>query len=381
MDSNLTSVSGVVEQCGRNSTTHFFHEIQIWTLVGMIPLSIIGNATIFIVVLFTRKLRHQPLYLFIVSLAVTDILITLLSITTKAKAAWDFECWSMGSWACWLVRLLEVVLFVGSTLHLLVIMLDRYLAVAYTYEYRVLVCRNTPLLLLLAVWLFAIVWGILSIFQWDAYYDYSVSSNDSYCAISNPNFFLTTYTLLYFTPIVVIAVTAVAIQRHVGYFRRYHDVMTSHIDESDTTCLVVETYNKKKESAALRSIIIVVASFTICWTPYIVFSFIYPNSQPHVERKLTILVIIIRDILPSLNSPFKPFIFVILNKTVWCSFVKVFRQMGRRTWMKKRYADLRRKRHTMPVNIADVAYNEKEDNYFEMQPVIDNAPPQRRFTL
>uniref|UniRef100_A0A8C7ZSS4 Alpha-2B adrenergic receptor n=1 Tax=Oryzias sinensis TaxID=183150 RepID=A0A8C7ZSS4_9TELE len=141
-----------------NSTTPYSHEAKaaiaiVMTL--MIILTIVGNILVIIAVLMSRSLRG-PQNLFLVSLAVADVLVGL--IVVPFSMAYELQGkWVFGSIWCEIHKALDVLFCTASIVHLCAIALDRYLSISRPVSYGTKRSRRRIKSAIVMVWLIAAV--------------------------------------------------------------------------------------------------------------------------------------------------------------------------------------------------------------------------------
>ena len=360
-----------------NSTQ--IHKVYFASLMLLIPTTILGNGLIVVVVFVTLKLRQQPLYVFLTSLAVADILVGVISMPIKAKIERDKGCFHFPWIMCWIFQLGEIIFSVTSTLHIFVISIDRYFALKYTYEYKILMCRKIRVSVLLFIWTFSVVWSILGIFQWNRSHDISIRQGDTGCVISNRNYFTTTYVICFLAPFSFITCIYCIIYK--GNTRNLNAV--SQLDISDFS-LLKEKNRKKKEFKRLYSILFVFVAYGICWIPCVLLLLLLQydtNIQDYVTSDWFIaLHFLLTNFLPYFNATINPFLYVTFSKELMSSAKKLLSKLVGLAWMSM-CTYTRSRTHTLPQHLRDILYLDGEEDCFEMEALSHASLPRRRFTM
>ena len=146
-------------------------------LVSVIVLTVGGNVLVCLAVLLSRRLRRTS-NCFVVSLAVTDLLLGLLVLPLSALLEIQGGRWPLGGILCNLYISLDVMLCTASILTLLAISVDRYLAISapLCYPRRVTPCRAS--LAIAAIWTLSLTVSFVPIhLGWNTV-DYSVQHAD-----------------------------------------------------------------------------------------------------------------------------------------------------------------------------------------------------------
>ena len=157
--SSNASVEWLVHNCSSPlDNIHFEDPLVIGSLVplGLVCLVVIlGNMMVIIAVFNTHKLRGAT-YLFIVSLACADLMLGLVVLPFSAMYE-VFDLWLFGNIWCSIWLAVDVWMCTASILHLVVISLDRYIAVTHPITYPNIMTSKRAKLLILGAWILSFV--------------------------------------------------------------------------------------------------------------------------------------------------------------------------------------------------------------------------------
>lgn len=151
-----------------NNTTLGRTELNPWksipvgvVLILLIFITVAGNVVVCLAVGLNRRLRSLT-NCFIVSLAVTDLLLGLLVLPFSAlyQLTWN---WDLGPVFCNIYTSLDVMLCTASILNLFMISLDRYCAITDPLRYPVRVTPARVAAALVFIWAISITLSFLSI--------------------------------------------------------------------------------------------------------------------------------------------------------------------------------------------------------------------------
>ncbi|XP_035391422.1 histamine receptor H2b [Electrophorus electricus] len=120
-------------------------------LMAFIALTIGGNALVCLAVASSRRLRRLS-SCFVVSLAVTDLLLALLVLPLAATLELRDGRWPLGGTLCSVYLSVDVTLCAASIFTLLAISVDRYLAISAPLNYTERVTPRRVLAALGAIW-------------------------------------------------------------------------------------------------------------------------------------------------------------------------------------------------------------------------------------
>lgn len=120
-------------------------------LVSFIILTIAGNVLVCLAVGLSRRLWRIA-NCFVVSLAVTDLLLGLLVLPLSATVELRSGKWPLGGTLCNIYISLDVMLCTASILTLLAISVDRYLAISAPLRYSRRITPRRVTLAMIAIW-------------------------------------------------------------------------------------------------------------------------------------------------------------------------------------------------------------------------------------
>ncbi|XP_066911282.1 octopamine receptor beta-2R-like [Clytia hemisphaerica] len=274
-------------------------------MLGTLVICIIGGNVLVISAFMTngRKIQTITNY-FVVSLAVSDILVGVFSVPFWMLVEINHEQSSSLPHIVFLA--LDVMLGVASIVHLTVISLERLFAVIRPATHRNL-SRQTHLvrIAVFAVWGFAIVNSALSFvktyYGWKAYNIYIV-------------------VIGFVVPALIIVCSYVAIYR----------VAQQHISEQKKL---------KQEMRLAGMIAIVIILFIVCWFPFflinILYEYCYPPECSHVIIEKSIPFV---KFLHYSNSMMNPLVYAYRNSDYRQAFKNLLLSLLKRQALRKRSA-------------------------------------------
>ena len=123
-------------------------------------LSVSENILVSVAIVVDRRLR-RPSNGYLLSLALTDICISLGLIPLEMTYVWSYPEWPLGPRATDVVNSVWLFSIAGSFVGVLVITVDRYRAVVSTLRYREVVSWSRTLVITALVWLYVVLVVIL----------------------------------------------------------------------------------------------------------------------------------------------------------------------------------------------------------------------------
>ena len=134
--------------------------ISTFLLIIIIVLTLLGNSLVIRAFVAFRKLRNVTNY-FVVSLAVTDILVAVFSMPVWVAylltgPQWQFSMWLMKIW-----QSVDILCGVASISHLLLISIERYICISTPLTYHSVVTTPKTRVAICAAWSFALLMTVI----------------------------------------------------------------------------------------------------------------------------------------------------------------------------------------------------------------------------
>ena len=305
------SMNSMAQRCEAKTAT--IHIAAFTCMIVMIPLTLIGNGFVIAVLVKCPKLRQQTTYTFLMSLAVADLLVGLFIIPLRAKKSWNNNAFCVPESLCWFFNLAEIMFSVVSVVHLLAIGVDRYSSLKYVYMYEKKVTRKKVYLVILCLWIYSLVISLLSIFRWDTGDIAHVHTNDKLCFWKNKPYYYFVITITFYIPLPFLISIYIYVYRTA--LRHVDEISKTMVEESQS---VKDMKRRKKQLKLLRSIMVLLIVFIVCWIPNTIFQtslLLYESFwRPKIEEMwYKMIYFILVFFLAPLNSTINPWIYVIVN--------------------------------------------------------------------
>ncbi|XP_055008732.1 trace amine-associated receptor 13c-like [Boleophthalmus pectinirostris] len=236
-----------------------------YNLLSLIALlTVTMNLLVIISIAHFRQL-HSPTNLLILSLAVSDFLVGFLLLPVEILVT--ESCWFLGSTLCALYYMTDFTVTASSVGNIVLISIDRYLAICDPLHYNTKVTINRVRFCICACWLCALIYNslILKDFLIDPY---SQSSCYGECVLVLNNITGNVDLICTFIgPITVVVVLYVRIFTVVVSQAR--SVQSKVVTMQQTVTMSA----RKSELKAARTLGIVILVFIVCLCPYYIPSF------------------------------------------------------------------------------------------------------------
>lgn len=329
----------------------FYIAILVLTLI----VGVFGNSLVCIVIYLSSTLRKRVTNYFLLSLAVGDLLCTLLVLPVKIATSSKADRFCMSREVCYVYMTFEPIAFVASITHLFVICIDRFVAIDYPYRYYSLFSMRNIKITIASIWCYAMAWGVLHHINWSTFQmgGTFLISNDFRCHRILDKFPAYLYMVVFVVPCVIMGVlysriwyTALLHDREI----RKHQYIKSNLAGQSALHQRAFGLNARKsmitsrvlELRATKVIVVVLGTYIVCWAP-LVFMIIVDTLITKIELDRT-PVIIVCEYFPILNSVLNPFIYcllhndfqrglkkVLLDRIPYATALKMISLKGRRT--------------------------------------------------
>ncbi|XP_056358568.1 histamine H2 receptor [Oenanthe melanoleuca] len=273
-------------------------------LVILIVVTLCGNIIVCLAVTLDRRLRSLT-NCFIVSLAITDLLLGLLVLPFSAYYELSRE-WPFGSILCNIYTSLDVMLCTASILNLFMISLDRYFAVTTPLRYCQVVTPSRVAVGLVVIWAVSLMVSFLPIhLGWNTN-GTAVQNTEPTCSTEctlavNPVYGLVVALLTFYSPLLIMCITYYRILK----IAREQAKRINHTWGNSPMPPMV------KEHKATVTLAVVLGAFIICWFPYFTV-FTYRGVWGDSGVKGTLMSIVLW--LGYANSALNPILYGTFNR-------------------------------------------------------------------
>ena len=324
MDANNSTPSGDLEVC-EESTKPLFILYTVFLVLIMLA-TIFGNLLVISAVYLYHRLRRMTNF-FIISLAVSDLCVALGHLPLRIDNSvhnnhwcFDKEEGDFTTCAYWVV--MDTVFSSASMCNLVIISIDRFLAITKPFEYQSRMTKWVGFSLIAFVWVYAMLWGVLSLVNWEGGSQSNIKVSTigrRSCAKNDKIYYTTAMAVAFFLPLLIVIVT-------------YSCVFRVAFTQAKAVASLDPNKGKRRilrELKATKTISVVIGVFIVCWLPafiLIVMSFwcsvCFESFQksPTLAQVVTIPFI---SVLPVMNSSLNPLIYTVFNKEFRAAFSRM----------------------------------------------------------
>ncbi|NWQ95355.1 GPR83 protein, partial [Burhinus bistriatus] len=246
----------------------------------IIIISLFGNILVCHVVIKTKRM-HSATSLFIVNLAVADIMITLLN-TPFTLARFVNSTWIFGKGMCHVSRFAQYCSLHVSALTLTAIAVDRHQVIMHPLKPRISTAKGV--IYISVIWIMATCFSLPhAIYQKLFTFEYSEEVTRCLCLPDFPEpadlfwkyLDLTTFILLYVLPLLIISAAYMTVAKKLWLRNVIGDVTTEQYFAL-----------RKKNKKTIKMLMLVVILFAVCWFPLNCYVILLSSRTIHTNNAL-----------------------------------------------------------------------------------------------
>jgi len=311
-------------------------------VIFILILDVCGNCLVIGAILRYRRLRTITNY-FIISLAVSDLLIAALSMPFRIHHTLNSLCWDLGITVCEFWIFVDLLCSCASITNLSLISIDRFLALTFPLSYRSLMTKRRGIGAIALVWGYSGLIASLSFMNWS---ENAGTIANSECMKSDKYYYTFAITAGFFLPLTILVINyslvfkvAFAQAKKLQLLKsssmepaEFSDVEVSP-DPRPSVVSIGRIERKKRKSIlrelkATKTLAIVIGTFIVCWLPFFIIMFVVqfctmclPNIHPTGRQ---FIAIVFAYVLPLLNSAVNPIIYSSFNSDFRSAFKDIF---------------------------------------------------------
>ncbi|XP_017570639.2 trace amine-associated receptor 13c-like [Pygocentrus nattereri] len=241
------------------------------SVVVFIVLSCVSVFTVFlnllvIISISHFKQLHTPTNLLILSLAVADLLVGLFVMPVKIMELFD-SCWYLGKTVCTLFPVIDYVTVSASVSSLVLIAVDRYIAVndPLLYPTRITVCKTS--LFIIIAWSWSVFYNLMLMY-FNNHLLHSQISDGCYgkCVlVMKYTWVMVDFVITFLGPCIIILILYSTIFK---VARRQAKAVRD--GRNGATNKHVDKISSSSETKAAKTLAIVIFLYLACWIPFTV---------------------------------------------------------------------------------------------------------------
>ena len=352
---NESPVYAPINYCDLPTTSGNLGYIAFWVILMLLIFAI--NSFCCLAILYSKQLLRTPGHRFILSLAVSDLLIAIVAVPMKIDYTLHNQSFCSSNSLCKLAFFVDHLVFIPAILILFAIGVDRYLAVSRPYKYQQLINTTRANIIIASIWISSGLAGIMANVDWVNLSFEGVGVDNFVCMTRSPKYTGGVLLAGFFIPLITMGIIYYKIfritLRHtvpiatMGGFQNIEgangstngsdnrwnsrtkhraSLISNRPSRRNRFC---SCFTANAKLRAMRVIVIVYGAFVITWLPgnlVTLINLFWPRMivlewwQFHI----------INEILPFSNSVLNVFIYALMNedckkaiqKLMVCKFVQ-----------------------------------------------------------
>ncbi|OCT78481.1 neuromedin-U receptor 1 [Xenopus laevis] len=320
-DCNMTLDELLFKYLGPQQSSYFTPICVIYLFIFAV--GAVGNILTCIVIL-KHKIMRTPTNYYLLSLAISDLLVLLLGMPLELYELWSNYPFVLGEGGCSFKTLLFETVCFASILNVTALSVERYIAVVHPLRAKYVVTRNHAKRVIFTVWVISILCsipntslnGILHL----RVLGIGVVPGSSTCTVVRPRWIYNliiqiTTIFFFFLPMGTISVLYLLIGLQLKKEKMLQVLETKSGKEGDSYQNIRLQQEKTRRRQVTKMLFILVVVFGICWAPFhterLMWSFI--NDWTEAMHQIFSFVHVISGVLFYLSSAVNPILYNLLS--------------------------------------------------------------------
>ncbi|XP_060096805.1 D(1) dopamine receptor-like [Heteronotia binoei] len=259
-------------------------------LLGLLVLStLVGNALVCLAILRFHHLHSKVTNWFVLSLAVSDLCVALLVMPWKAVTEVAGGLWLFGSRFCDTWVAFDIMCSTASILHLCIISLDRYWAIASPFRYERRMTQGVASTMIALAWTLSVLISFIPVqLHWhkaEARGEQEMLKEGPHlCDASlNRTYAIASSLVSFYIPVAIMIGTYTRIYRiaqaqirQISSLERAGGLCSAQ-GKGPSTLLRSSLH---KETKVLQTLSVIVGAFVCCWLPFFLLNCLLPFCEP-----------------------------------------------------------------------------------------------------
>ncbi|XP_041742995.2 D(1)-like dopamine receptor [Coregonus clupeaformis] len=294
MDLNFSMVRDSDNLLERNSSKRVLTGCFLFALILT---TLLGNTLVCVAVTKFRHLRSKVTNFFVISLAISDLLVAILVMPWKA-ATEIVGFWPFGTF-CNIWVAFDIMCSTASILNLCVISVDRYWAISSPFRYERKMTPKVAFIMISVAWTLSVLisfipvqlnWHKAAVLELNSTYGELPPDN---CDSSlNRTYAISSSLISFYIPVAIMIVTytriyriaQIQIRRISALERAAESAKNRHSSMGNNSNMETESSFKmsfKRETKVLKTLSVIMGVFVCCWLPFFILNCMVPFCEPN----------------------------------------------------------------------------------------------------
>ncbi|XP_053300240.1 neuromedin-U receptor 1 [Pleuronectes platessa] len=300
---------------GPKRSPFFLQVTSVYLLIFLTGLS--GNLLTCVVIAKHKKMRN-PTNLYLVSLAMSDLLVLLFGMPLEIYDLWQNYPFPFGEGGCYFKTFLFETVCFASVLNVTALSVERYIAVVHPLKTRYLSTNQHAKQVITIVWAASMTCAIPNTSLHGIFYLPERREESAICTVLKPLWIYNmvmqiTTVCFYFVPMMVISVLYLVMGLHLGRETRQPCGTLGKNCSSSTRRQISAESGRRRQ--VIKMLSIVVAVFGVCWAPFHIERLLWSSISQWTDLMHNIYqyVHILSGVLFYLSSAVNPIIYSLLS--------------------------------------------------------------------
>uniref|UniRef100_A0A8C6V3E1 Neuromedin U receptor 3 n=1 Tax=Neogobius melanostomus TaxID=47308 RepID=A0A8C6V3E1_9GOBI len=287
----------------------------IYLLIFLTGLS--GNLLTCAVIAKHKKMRN-PTNFYLVSLAVSDLLVLMFGMPLEIYDLWQNYPFPFGEGGCYFKTFLFETVCFASILNVTALSVERYIAVVHPLKTRYLSTNQHAKRVITVIWVASMICAIPNTSLHGIFYLPEQMEESAICTVLKPLWIYNmvmqiTTVCFYFIPMVVISILYLVMGLHLSRDRSQRRETLDNGYSSHTRIKISVENGRRRQ--VIKMLSIVVAVFGLCWAPFHIERLLWSSISHWTDLMHNIYqyVHLLSGVLFYLSSAVNPIIYSLLS--------------------------------------------------------------------
>ncbi|XP_077459150.1 neuromedin-U receptor 1 [Stigmatopora argus] len=307
--------ASLLDILGPKRSPFFLPVAGTYLLIFLVGLT--GNLLTCAVVAKHKKMRN-PTNLYLVSLAMSDLLMLVFGMPMEIYDLWQNYPFPFGAGGCYFKTFIFETVCFASILNVTALSVERYIAVVHPLKTRYLTTKRHAKQVIGAVWVVSMSCAVPNTSLHGIFYLPGHKRESAICAVLKPlwmyhTLMQITTVCFFFIPMLVISVLYLVMGLHLGRERRQRRGNFGNNWRSETRVSVNDEGGRRTQ--VIKMLSIVVAVFGVCWAPFHMERLLWSSVHQWTDLMHNIYqyVHILSGVLFYLSSAVNPVIYSLIS--------------------------------------------------------------------